>query len=291
LLGVSLGTILSLQPFPHVNQLCQLFQTLAVRTWTRMERSARTGIWLREDGITALNLQDLWDAAPSQLLVFDFSPAVESRTTGADWEWWFVGPSGCWGAAVQAKCLKAGGYDFGYTPRGGTVRQVDRLVRYCATLGDLRPLYCLYNHWSLLSGDPPWPCPTVSAADDLWGCSIMDGYAAQRLASPSPTPLSVVATIIHPWHCVVCCPAVTTRDAALRAQDVVSRISLERAVARDETTAQQQSNPPLLERLPNRVRGVMAARARGGQVTADLLAQLWPDEPPAALVIIGEVAA
>jgi hypothetical protein len=92
-----------------------------------MARSERTGIWLREDAITALNLQDLWKFRSSGLTVVDFSPYFESTTTGADWEWWFIDAQGSFGAAVQAKSLRNGRYDFGYTPAGSNVTYIPHL--------------------------------------------------------------------------------------------------------------------------------------------------------------------
>src|SRR5258708_2500989 len=100
------------------NPLCLVLRVLAERTWHRMGQSVSSGIWLREDAYTAINLQDLFEFHGRELLIVDFSPHIESNVTGADWEWWFLDRDGAFGAAVQAKCLRAGHYDLGYTPKG-----------------------------------------------------------------------------------------------------------------------------------------------------------------------------
>src|SRR5688572_2436382 len=116
-----------------------------------------TPIRLREDGITSLNLQDIFLLLKGQVIVIDFSPHVESSSTGADWEWWFLGKSNVFGAAVQAKCLSNNGdYDIGYIPKNG-YPQIERLLDYCVA-NALSPMYCFYNWWSAAPSPTVWPC-------------------------------------------------------------------------------------------------------------------------------------
>jgi hypothetical protein len=268
--------------------LCNIFQALATRVWYRMYRSEATRIWLREDGITALNLQDLSDAAPSELVVVDFSPYRESRVTGADWEWWFVDDAGAWGAAVQAKCVKDGAYDFGYTPRGSKTRQVDRLIQYCASFGDLHPLYCLYNYWSAsIPATERWTCPTISPFDGLWGCAIADGFNIQAIASKTPSSLATVYTMLQPWHCLVCCPGASTAGIGHRARFVASRAASLVGRAATNRGEQIRGIVPVLPSLPDRIIQLLEARVTDAEPQRGLVLDLWLDDPPAGVVVVG----
>jgi len=133
----------------HLHQfsgLCIAFQHMATRTWHRVRNNHTTGITLREDGITALNLQDLYKLQSQEFTVFDSTPHVESSTTGADWEWWFIQSGKHIGAAVQAKILTTTqDYDIAYVPKNG-YPQIRRLLDYSKSNG-LTPMYCFYNRW------------------------------------------------------------------------------------------------------------------------------------------------
>ena len=96
---------------------CKTFQTLSAQTWQLMRNNFNTPISIREDAITSLNLQHIYNSLGGLVSVFEFSPYDESRISGADWEWWFIGQTGVFGAAVQAKRLHTNQkYDVGYIP-------------------------------------------------------------------------------------------------------------------------------------------------------------------------------
>jgi hypothetical protein len=260
------------------SQLCLTLQALAERTWGRMFKNQSTGITLREDGITALNLQDLATFNQATLTVVDFSPWLESRETGADWEWWFVDQQGAFGAAVQAKSLSDCTYGIDFVPNGGTT-QIDRLMQYCKT-NRVHPQYVFYNFWSKPQA-ATWPCPTISHHEPLWGCTIADGHAVYRLHKSGRSTLPHILPISLPWHCLTCCPPAQSPgvgQAAYAVASVLHNVGTAEAVDSDNF-------PVLSAGLPERVRTALAASATPDRNPRDALAA-WGDFPPRALVLI-----
>jgi len=59
---------------PQSSGLCMVFHHLASRTWDRMRNNLNTPILMREDGITAANLQDLHYYQSHAFTFVDFTP-------------------------------------------------------------------------------------------------------------------------------------------------------------------------------------------------------------------------
>jgi hypothetical protein len=139
-----------------------------------------------EETLTQSILLDLQENLDKYLDVESYSHYVESRETGADWEWWFCDGVGrrMFGMRVQAKKLKPSrrgpSYDFGYTPKGSDVRQVDRLVN-AADAADMPAVYALYNGAELDLSTFPWECCRDPDAG-LFGVSLLSAQAAQEMA-------------------------------------------------------------------------------------------------------------
>jgi hypothetical protein len=157
-----------------------------------MKRSRQTGILVGEEAITALNLQDIKIAHSAQVKIRDFTHHEEARFSGADWEWWFVDPAGAIGFAVQAKRLEKGRYDVAYKPDNHDL-QINTLLRYCASAGDLSPLYCWYNYF-----------PDVTDEIDFWGCALADGYAVYGRHLTKKYKQADMQPISTPWQHLVC---------------------------------------------------------------------------------------
>ena len=273
--------------------LCTVFQVLAERTAFRHRRSHETGVWLREDGYTALNLQDLWSFRSAGLTIIDFSPFVESRETGADWEWWFEDNSGAFGAAVQAKCLKDGRFDFGYKSKGGSP-QMQRLLDYCAHMGDLSPQYCLYSGLSdaeLLAIS--WSCPSFPSSASAWGCSLLDGIVAAQLLGSGRTELQYVLSRSWPWQCIACCNSgaqspvgMATRAFSLgqrlRAQSDGGNAAFDVSADQDSPAALAPSMQPA---LPNRIARLLDSTGIS-QLSRGQLLDEWRGELPRAVVVV-----
>lgn len=191
----------------------------------RLEQARRLGVRLDEETITQTVLLDLRESLGVHVQVTEFSRAEESRTTGADWEWWFCDGVGqrLFGMRVQAKKLKmlrpgVPGYDFAYTPaserkKAVPTRQVDRLVA-AAARDRLPAVYALYNGSELDLSVFTWGC---CHAEDraLFGVSLIAADAAQRAADVGDTSLSAVGGMSRPWSCCALCPTRLRVDSSL----------------------------------------------------------------------------
>lgn len=265
---------------------CSTFHALAIRTWNRMHMNLTTRIRLREDGITALNLQDISLHLGGKVEVIDFSPCVESHVTGADWEWWFLGQHSVFGAAVQAKCLSSmNDYDIGYIPNHG-YPQIERLLDY-SIANSIAPLYCFYNWWSMTSVPHVWPCGSYPKQDDLWGCALADGWEVYNYHLAGNYSASTLAAICEPWHCIVCCSPVSA-DPSERAHGVIRRLSSDRMSGRTIKAYKGRDipGPQTHDRLPQRV--ITAIRlATEGNIREAALAM--GENAPRHLLIMGDL--
>lgn len=265
---------------------CSTFHALAIRTWHRMHANLTTPIWLREDGITSLNLQDIYLLLRKQVLVIDFSPYVESHKTGADWEWWFLGHKSVFGAAVQAKCLSPKNtYDVGYIPSYG-YPQIDRLLDY-SLANSLAPLYCFYNWWNPTNAPQQWPCRSYPQQEELWGCALADGWTIYQHHLANQYSAGALTTDCEPWHCIVCCDPVST-DPSERALGVMRRLSAGRLHSPTVTTYKQRDIPDVQShnQLPQRITRVIQLAREGNVLEA---AKTMGENAPKQLLIIGDI--
>jgi hypothetical protein len=208
-----------------INDLCDTFQKLSKRTWKRMKNNVTTDILLNEEAFTALNLQDLFKLHSAQVTVVDFSKKDESTTTGADWEWWFLGKQ-CFGMAVQAKRLDYGRYNIDYIPKNN-YPQIDRLLDYVIDRknenNDIAPMYCFYNWWPGKDVPSSWNCGSFKMDSSLLGCTIADGWSIYQQHLSGIYDAHAIARISQPWHCIVCC-GVISNDLAERAKGIAERL-------------------------------------------------------------------
>ncbi|MBN1761720.1 MAG: hypothetical protein JW878_01395 [Methanomicrobia archaeon] len=279
-------------------ELCSSFQSIAIRTWHRMHNNLTTPISLREDGITAMNLQDLYNLHSSQVLIVDFSPYIESHRTSADWEWWFLQPHNYFGAAVQAKCLKSdNSYEIGYVPLNG-YPQIRRLLDY-SQKNALTPLYCFYNWW----GTPPvmgyWPCGSFSYQDDLWGCSLSDGIVVYQLYRQGKNGIGDIYPLTMPWHCIACCPEYhagsldrSGKGYATRGASVaeVMREMIRSVPDSDDSAENYYPNflwPRIVPELPERIQVVRRLALAREPISPDRVSEYFGKFPPRYVVLQG----
>src|SRR5262249_16061767 len=83
--------------------LCRTFETLSVRTWIDLRDSGMLGHSLSEESLTDLLVLDIGRLHRADVIIKKFTKPEEGRTTGADWEWWFVRGQSGFGMRVQAK--------------------------------------------------------------------------------------------------------------------------------------------------------------------------------------------
>jgi hypothetical protein len=278
----------------QASALCAAFQHMATRTWHRIYNNHNTPISIREDGITALNLQDLYNFQSQEFSVVDFSPHVESSTTGADWEWWFMQPGRYFGAAVQAKALTVSqSYDIAYVPTNG-YPQIRRLLDYSINSG-VAPMYCFYNWWQI----PPtqhWPCGSFVEQEDLWGCALADGLQVWKLHRQNRHTLVDLHKYTMPWHCIVCCSGhvVGGPEGPSTRAFGISRV-LRSQQPLDEHTGQadepdvyaQFPEPQIVQELPERIAVLRRYVHSHETIGRDMILKLFGKTPPAKVVLIG----
>ena len=269
---------------------CTTFQQLSVRTWGRMQNNLNTPILLREDGITSLNLQDIYNNLKKDILVIDFSPQVESSTTGADWEWWFLSKSGAFGAAVQAKCLSSKNtYDVGYTPKKSGYPQIERLLDY-SVANDITPMYCFYNWFSSIPTGVSWPCGSFPQKDDLWGCALTDAWTIYSYHLKSQYSANVYLSFSEPWHCLTCCQP-SGAELGSRAFAVAKRLVNKgrTSSATDYPTIYKQTDirsPIIHKSLPDRVSKLIQM---GRNENIDHAIGEMKENMPRRLVLMGDI--
>jgi hypothetical protein len=187
--------------------LCQTFDRLALKVWTRLDDAARFRMPYGEESITDEILLDLAMSHPQEVAIKKFSKREEGARTGADWEWWF-GDRGAWfGMRVQAKALHVGVRRYlslGHRVRKSKRLQVDLLLQD-ARKRKLFPVYCLYNFWDITTTRVPWRCPRAPQPHQ-WGCSLVDGRAVKTLIGSHHDDLATVMGAAFPWTCLPCCP-------------------------------------------------------------------------------------
>jgi len=228
--------------------VCSTFQLRATRTWHRMKKNRTTSIYLREDGITAINLQELYKFNSDEFLVFDFTPHKENRITGADWEWWWLQGGESFGAAVQAKSLKPNNtYDIGATDNDG-YPQIQRLLNYSFHY-QVTPLYCFYNYWNATPNSLLyWPCGSYPNRPELWGCALMDGWSAWNLHLLDRYALADILPLCMPWHCIACCPVINSTGQ----MGVASRAcGIARSLRLNGESAAETNNAPVENQYEN----------------------------------------
>jgi hypothetical protein len=283
---------------PHPQEfsaLCLAFQQIATRTWTRIGNNHTTPISVREDGITALNLQDLYLLQLKEFTVFDFTPQVESSTTGADWEWWFMQPGKYFGAAVQAKALTTDQkYDIAYVPKNG-YPQIRRLLDYSKNKG-LAPMYCFYNWWRM----PParhWPCQSFVEHEDLWGCALADGFNVWKLHLRQKYSLADLNKYTMPWHCIACCPGHVDggpRGPSTRALGIARVLRDQSPTDEPSGYAYEQDDypefpePRIVEELPERITILRRYAESHERIGRDLILELFGETPPRKVILQGK---
>lgn len=264
--------------------LCTTFRILAAQTWALMNLNASTKILLREDGITALNLQQLVHLHPSEILIRDFTPIEESSTTGADWEWWIFGDNCVYGAAVQAKRLNNNRYDIGYVPKN-KYPQINRLLDYCSKK-NISPMYCFYNWWS--NGNIPshWASGATPKPSDSLGCTLADGWAIYRHHLSGIYDAVSLARLSEPWSWMVCCP--NGEDPARRALRVYSYLAniTDRTAVAEMMTNRPRPEPVIHPHLPEYVAEAWRLASLGRREDA---AERMGENAPKRIVLSGRI--
>jgi len=223
-------------------------------------RQARTAsCQLGEESLTDFNLLRIRTRHPHEVFTRTFTKPQEAKT-GADWEWWFTGPSRKWlGFRIQAKVIDLRTDTFNHlhykTKTKPGAYQSDVLVNNARAAHPPRiPVYCLYmnvNNWQSLRR-AAGACGSYPMTARSFGCMLVDARRIQKLRlAPLVTGVHGIMPFATPWHCLVCCSAYATGDLPARARAFwAHRQQVEPATAEDEL-------PELTDTPPSYVNALM----------------------------------
>ncbi|MCW5318833.1 hypothetical protein GTQ43_35840 [Nostoc sp. KVJ3] len=280
---------------PVFDSLCSTFQLQAARTWSLVKNNHNTSVHLREDGITALNLQELYQFNSNRFLVFDFTTKKENAITGADWEWWFIQQNSFFGTVVQAKVLLRNLiYSINQSDTNG-YPQIQRLLNY-AIHYQVTPLYCFYNYWIPGTQSPNWFCHSFGNRSELWGCTLADALNTLLLHQRKRHSVKDLLPISVPWHCVACCPGIYSDELqgiATRACGFAQALRQRLFEVPEERDFRENiSDLPKINtkrQLPPRIRSLISALQSGHGITRELINDLWSETPPDYVVLQGDI--
>jgi len=164
-----------------------------------------------EETITQTILLDLSIALPN-LKVYTFTRRQESRSSGADWEWWWQGETRWFGALIQAKKLSStpsgkSRYRFDYRPRAASREtsprlQVETIIDASRNWG-IPAIYVLYNGPE--AEFAATHCPIQPFYAPFNGITFITADVAQHLMASDRNDLASVARYARPWSCLLSC--------------------------------------------------------------------------------------
>lgn len=132
----------------------------------------------------------------------------EGRSTGADWDWYLVGPHVSLQLRVQAKKVIAGQDHYPDLARANRRGLQIEMLRASADRDNMLPFYVLY-------GSSPTPTALlcggqhVTSTGDGAFLAAADRIYAEFFCLPrSPIQLDQLLALANPLHCILCCPVV-----------------------------------------------------------------------------------
>lgn len=160
---------------------------------------------VKEESLTDYLLFQMSEKVP-RIRYKAFSRQEEARTTGADWEWWFVLSNNCaYKLRIQAKKGFPDNYPhIAYSNRYGL--QIEKLLKAAISTNSI-PFYAFYT-----SDKGTVMCPRgindegvyIAGANKVYNSFIQGGR--QKISIQS------VLSISNPLSCFFCCPLVERKD-------------------------------------------------------------------------------
>jgi hypothetical protein len=173
-------------------ELCNLFMTRSVETWTLLRRARAANLGFKEESITDMHLLAFKECGLEGFDVHSFTRQDE-RANGADYEFWFLDRTGTsLGVRVQAKRvdnnedLKA----LNYLPTTATSTQSQTLLDVCRK-EDMLPAYCIYVY-------------SEAFLEPGHGCSLLSPWIVSAFPSNRTVSLEKVNYSLVPWSVLVC---------------------------------------------------------------------------------------
>ncbi len=199
--------------------ICDFGKKSAGWAWDHLRDARNLGMPLGEESLTDFFLLSCKKIANRQIQVRSFT-RLEEHTTGADWEWWFTGPSGNWlGVRVQAKVISFPKLEYPhlhYKPKNGAY-QCDQLISD-AGRNDTIPAYCMYTNWEPNKFRPSWQCGTFRYSARHFGVSVLNPFQVQKFRKDgNANDLKTVGHFLRPLHCLFCCSGHGGHDLPTRA--------------------------------------------------------------------------
>lgn len=188
-------------------QTCKLFKELARKTWSDLREAHNLHFALSEESITDFLLLELLKTIPASVSITKFSKSTEGKTTGADWEWWFLGAGRGFGLRIQAKKLSTKKLKYEELARNAGrsgKSQVNLLLRD-ARKANLYPIYCFYNYWKRGTRSSAWLGKSFSLDPRLLGCAVADALRVKSLITKGRNDIQSVGKYCLPWSHLVCC--------------------------------------------------------------------------------------
>lgn len=178
--------------------------------WNRLREARNNDYQIGEESLTDFLILNLKKHGKGKISVNTFTRNKESLT-GADWEWWFTGPSGNWlGMRVQAKVLNLKKEEFEhlhYKNRHGY--QVDALIKD-ASKNNLIPLYCMYTNWQPYKYKLMSKCACFNNSIRHYGTSLLSPTRVKKL--DPKTSLTSIIKYLYPLHCIFCNSSIHGED-------------------------------------------------------------------------------
>jgi len=186
-------------------------------TWNKLREARKLGFQLGEESITDFLILNIKKHGGSKLRVDSFTRHKESLN-GADWEWWFTGPSGKWvGMRIQAKVLKLDTEKYEHLHHHNkNGQQVDLLVQD-ALRNRMIPAYCMFTNWEPSKYNTPWKCKSHKTSVRHYGTALLSSKKVKQFSKKKTTHLSAIIEHLRPMHCMFCCSGSSIKDLPHRA--------------------------------------------------------------------------
>jgi hypothetical protein len=167
------------------------------RIWHEKAWAERHDLSMSEETITEMLLLRLLRAAKGSSFQIDVFNKIEEVTSGADWEFWFLGLLNHVVLRIQAKRLFRTGRYASLDPQGG---QTTQLIKDATKWGS-HPYFAFYNDETFFPQSFPVRRCCEYHGPSYCGCLLVPAMEVLKLGSKNPTHFSRVAL---PLHCIVC---------------------------------------------------------------------------------------
>jgi len=195
---------------------CEFMRSLAARTWGDIQDGERTGIRIGEESITDRLLLDIARAMPLPSAVTKWNRFEEARSTGADFDWWFVDPDGRIAVALRIQAKRIDYFNqempgLRAENRWGVQRE---MLRGSAFRDRRHPLYLFYlaspsersgvtecGSYASDHAPPGW----AGRPNEIYGCSLLGLPAVEEALARKDFTLDFFWPLLLPWSCLFCC--------------------------------------------------------------------------------------